>query len=81
MLVSRSYHEVIDFISSGPKPEEILNFKPSEKLVERVEYLLAQKRNDCLTLAEKEELDYYLIIEHIMRMAKARAKEKVTLAA
>jgi hypothetical protein len=42
---------------------------------------LKQKRTDNLTSAEKAELYYYMVIEHIIRMAKARAKQKLTAAA
>ena len=40
---------------------------------ERVSMLLFKEKNASLTAIEKSELDNYLVIEHLMRMAKARA--------
>jgi hypothetical protein len=78
MTTTRVYDEIIDFITMAPLPQDIIAFKPSPNLVERVEILLEKKRKDELTENDKSELERYMILEHIMRMAKARAKQRLT---
>ena len=35
--------------------------------------LIFREKNDVLSSDEKSELDHYLILEHLLRLAKARA--------
>jgi hypothetical protein len=53
------------------KSEQAL--RPSEMLQSRVSDLLFKNQNDNLNSEEKNELDSYMLLEHIMRLAKARA--------
>ncbi len=69
------YKEIVDFIASGVTPEDILRFHPSEEAQERVRALIAKEKTTGLTPEERVELDHYLYLEHIMRLAKARARE------
>jgi hypothetical protein len=72
MIVTTVYDEVIEFIA-GTSPEKVIAFRPSAKMQERVSALIFKEKNQSLTAVEKSELDNYLVIEHLMRMAKARA--------
>ena len=72
MVSTTVYHEVIDFIAAT-SPEKVIAFRPSAKMQDRVSMLLSKEKNASLTATEKSELDNYLVIEHLMRMAKARA--------
>lgn len=73
MFVTPAYEEIIDFIASGTSPEKVIAFKPSETLQNRVSDLLFKNRTENLNSEEKSELDNYMLLEHIMRLAKARA--------
>ncbi len=73
MVYTTAYDEIIDFIASGTSPDTVIAFRPSEKMQAQVSALLFKEKNSTLTPAEKLELDNYSVIEHIMRMAKARA--------
>lgn len=73
MYASTAYEEIIDFIASGTSPEKVVAFRPSEKLQSRVSDLLFKNQTDNLSQDEKVELDSYMLLEHIMRLAKARA--------
>jgi hypothetical protein len=53
----------------------MIDFRPSEASQARVEDLLAREKDGELSSAEKSELDHYLQIEHLMRLAKARARD------
>jgi len=72
MVVTKAFDEIIDFLA-GYNTERILNFHPSQKTQNRVELLLAKKKNQELSSTEKSELDYFLMLEHIIRLAKAKA--------
>ena len=78
MVITRVFDEIVDFITSAPQPEQILNFKPSTAAQRRLETLLEKKREEGLSDNEKHELEQYLTIEHIMRLAKARARQRIT---
>jgi len=74
MSASLAYEEVIDFIAES-NPARVIAFRPSDAARERVSDLLARNNAGTLSPAETSELDHYCQLEHIMRMAKARAKK------
>jgi len=75
MTTSKAYQEIIDFIASGTSPESVVAFRPSEAAEERVRTLLHKEKNAELTDEEKTEFDHYMHIEHLMRLAKVRARQ------
>ena len=75
MNAIKAYEEVVDFIASGTTPKNVIAFRPSEAAQERVSDLLQREKNSALTGAEKSELDHYMQLEHLMRLAKARARD------
>ena len=77
MVATRAFDEIIDLLTSCPTPEEILSFRPSKKMQSRVSQLLEKKRIANLTKEEEKEMEHYMIIEHIMRMAKLRARKRM----
>ena len=74
MTEFRAYEEFINFIASGPSSEHVVAFQPSEATRQRVVHLMAREKAVGLSEAESEELDQYIRLEHIMRLAKARAR-------
>ena len=54
-------------------PEKLAAFRPSKAASRRVELLVQKNKAGEITKAERAELDHCLQIEHMMRMAKARA--------
>ena len=75
MNTIKAYEEVVDFIAAGTTPQNVIAFRPSEAAQERVEDLLSREKDGELSPAEKSELDHYLQLEHLMRLAKARARD------
>jgi hypothetical protein len=73
--VSPVYFEIIDFIAGGTTPESVANFRPSRELQQRVEELIAREKESGLSPEEKAELDHFMELEHILRMAKAKARQ------
>jgi len=70
----KPYEELVQFIASL-SPREVVDFKPSEPARQRVWELIEQQKASPLPADEKAELDHYLEIEHLMRLAKARARQ------
>jgi hypothetical protein len=69
----RIYDEIIDFLASGTTPETLVEFQLSDNVKEHVGDLIFREKNSSLTTDEKSELDQFTMLEHILRMAKARA--------
>lgn len=70
-----SYLEIIDFIAAGTTPKSVIEYRPSEEAQQRVETLIAREKKGKLSPDEKSELDHFMELEHIIRMAKARARQ------
>jgi hypothetical protein len=71
----KAYEEVVDFIAAGTTPQNVIDFRPSEAAQERLEKLISREKEGSLSSEEKFELDHYLQLEHLMRLAKARARD------
>jgi hypothetical protein len=71
--MTRAYEEIIDFIAAGTTPSTLIAFQPSETVKARVADLIEREKYDGLAAEEKQELDQYMILEHLIRLAKARA--------
>ena len=71
----RAYEEVVDFIAAGPSPGKVVAFRPSEESRRRVADLIAREKVEGLSAEESSELEHYLQLEHLMRLAKARATQ------
>ena len=71
----RAYEEIIEFIAAGSRPEDVVSFQPSQLSKDQVEDLIHREKTSGLTPDESAELDQFLQLEHIMRLAKARARK------
>jgi hypothetical protein len=68
-----AYDSLADFMATLD-PIKVMGFHAPTKIQDRVEELLEKKQDTGLSLSEQEELDHYLILEHIVRLAKSRAR-------
>lgn len=71
----RVYEEIVDLIAAGHGPGIVVAFRPSETVKSRVADLVAREKAGGLTAKERTELDQYGHLEHMMRLAKARAHQ------
>lgn len=55
------------------EPEEIVKLRPSKALQARISTLLEKSRDTGLTLEENQEWEQYQYLEHLVRIAKAKA--------
>lgn len=72
-IESRAYDELVDFIAGGTTPEAVARFEPSVATKSRVAELVEREKEIGLTPEEARELDHFLTLEHLMRLAKAKA--------
>ncbi len=68
---------VLETLASLPTPEEVLALRPSTSLQERIEELLEKNRGGGLSPEEQREWEQYQYVEHLVRLAKARAALKL----
>jgi hypothetical protein len=69
------YLEIIDFFAAGTTPQAVVEFMPSPAAQQRAVELLEVAKEDKLTPEEQSELEHFTELEHILRMAKARARQ------
>ncbi len=74
ITASPVYEEIIDFLAAGTTPTSLIAFRPSEAAKQRVADLIQREKSSELTAEEHTELEHYLQLEHLMRLAKARAR-------
>lgn len=70
--------DVLEFLATLPSAEEILALKPTDTLQQRVEELLAKTQAVGLTEAEERWWQHYEYVEHLVRMAKAKALARLS---
>jgi hypothetical protein len=75
--MAKAYDELVDFLAAGSTPESLLQFRPSEATRARVQELIHKEKDSGLLPEEASELDDYLNLEHLMRLAKARARSRI----
>jgi hypothetical protein len=73
--MTKAYEEIVDFIAAGTTPDSVMSFRPSDEAREHIEDLVHRQREGTLSPNEAAELAHYLELEHIMRLAKARARQ------
>jgi hypothetical protein len=60
------------------KATDILALKPSEDMQIRFKHLLEMQKQQGLSLQQSIELEQYLLLEHLLRLAKGRAVKEVS---
>lgn len=70
----KAYDEVIEFIASR-EPQAVVDFRPSEEARRRAWELIERQKQQALSSEDATELQHYLELEHLMRLAKSRARQ------
>jgi hypothetical protein len=71
----KAYDEVVEFIAGGPSVRSVADFRASPEAKTRVAFLLRKEKEAGLLPDEKAELDDCEALEHVMNLAKARARQ------
>lgn len=70
-IPARVYRYVLEFLASQPTPEQIAEFHPTPEMQHRLHTLLDREKSGTITDGERQELDEYEKIEHLVVMLKA----------
>lgn len=71
------FDEITDFLLEKPEPEEIIAFRASPELDERLHMLLDKNREDELSADEQAELEAFLQYGHLLTTLKIKARQKL----
>lgn len=69
--------ELVDFRAGGSTPQGVIDFRPSDATKARVAEWIRRQKTASLSADETAELNQHLQIEHLMRLAKARARQRL----
>lgn len=78
MTIYSAYDQVADLLATIA-PAKMTAMKASEEMQERFNQLAQKSGDDALTKREKDELDHYIVLERLIRLAKIRAHPGNTL--
>jgi hypothetical protein len=73
----RAYEEFVDFLAGGTTPQGVIDFHPSDTTKSRVAELIHRQKTTSLSPDDTAELNQYLQVEQLMRLAKAGARERL----
>lgn len=68
---------IMELLTSQPSPEQVLSIRPSPEFQARVSELLRRNKEGELSRQEEVELERYLTLEHMVRLAKAHAYKQM----
>jgi hypothetical protein len=70
------YDELVELLANSAEAEEVLSFRLSSEKQLRLDDLLSKNRDGALSPQESAELDAFEQLEHVVRLLKARVREK-----
>lgn len=74
------YRYILEFLVRNPSPQEVLDFKLTPVMQERVSALLGKSRENELTATESAELDGYERLNRFVRKFKIQAMKELKTA-
>lgn len=72
-----SVYDELAFFLASLSPRRVLAYKASINSQKRVNLLLEKNKVDGLTIEENSEMERFMTVEHIVRLAKAKALQKL----
>ncbi len=73
MVASISAQDQIADLMANAMPEQLLSFKFSTPIQNRINILIDKKKEKKLSVSENEELEKYLMYDLLIGLAKARS--------
>ena len=73
MTIYSVYDQIADLIASLP-PAKVLALRPPQEVITRFELLVEKSKNNQISPVEKDELDHFIVLERLIRLAKIRAQ-------
>lgn len=75
MNIYTAYEKVADILAQV-EPSKLEKLQASAEMQARLEALIAQSKEGKLSPADKDELDHYIVLERLVRLAKIRARTR-----
>lgn len=72
-----SVYDELAFFLASLSPRRVISYKSSIKSQERVNTLIEKNKTNGLTFEENSEMERFMTVEHIVRLAKAKALQKL----
>ena len=70
------YDDLVELLARSANADDVLSFQLSNEKQRRVDDLLSKNRDGRLTPQESAELDGFEHFEHVVRLLKARVRER-----
>jgi hypothetical protein len=77
----KPFEEIVQFIADAAGAEKLNAFKPSVPAERRAAELPAKQQSGALRPKESEELQLFVQLDHVISLAKAKARAKNRAAA
>ncbi len=68
--------DLLETLAQLPSPEEVLAWRPTDDLQNRMAQLLEKNRGEGLSANEQREWERYAYVEHLVRLAKSKAIQR-----
>lgn len=73
MTVYNVFNQMSELISEL-EPERVLSLNADEEMKDRLEKLIEKSKQEGLNFEEKDELDHYIVLERLVRLAKIKSR-------
>jgi hypothetical protein len=70
----KPFEEIVSFIADAAGADKLSAFRPSPAAEQRVAELLMKQKEGTLRPKESEELQLFVQLDHVMSLAKAKAR-------
>ena len=68
---------ITDFLGTAPSLQEIVAYRLLDELQERAHVLLEKNRESTLSAEEREEMEEFREMDHLLTLIKAKAQLKL----
>ena len=75
MMIYNVFDQIAEILAEA-EPAKITAMKASGEMQERLESLIEKAKEGALNSEEKDELDHFIVLERLMRLAKVRAETR-----
>lgn len=75
MTIYSAYDEIAEVLSTA-EPARLAKLHASAEMQARLEFLIEKSKAGELTKSEKDEIDHYIVLERLVRLAKIRARAR-----
>lgn len=76
----RSLNEPAHLMVSGIDSERLIAYEIPRELIERYQILVEKEKTESISTEEKSELDSFMMINHVISLAKLMAMKKLAAA-